>query len=162
MAETTLKELLGKTGKGVDSRKKNRLLLERLEKIDADGTLSSYTSRAEVAKALGYTSGKGSGYIWVMNRINEGRLSETIRGFSPNGKSINEYYYIKPSLKAETTKPVAPFHPDTVYSTPEVEPETKPQTVELVISVRGADIKIKADDAKQAVELVSLLVEKLQ
>lgn len=79
--------------RGMSVREKGRVLFSRLEELDKDGTLSKATSRADVARLVGYSEERAkAGYSWVSNLIRRGHLTETIREWTPSGKMVAEYH----------------------------------------------------------------------
>lgn len=86
------KEFLAKT-KGNDMKQstKSNLYFSNLQKLDESGELQRYTTRAEVAKAVGFLD-KTKGYTWMANAIRRGRIKETLL-YTENGKVHYEYHY---------------------------------------------------------------------
>ena len=86
------KEFLAKT-KGTDMKRttKNDLYFSNLKELDESGELQRYTTRSEVAKAVGFLD-KTKGYTWMANAIRRGRIKETIL-YTENGKVHYEYHY---------------------------------------------------------------------
>lgn len=90
---TFRKETKDKMKKEITVREKGRILFDRLRELDEDGTLSKASSRADVARLVGYSEERSkAGYAWVSNLIRRGHLEETIREWTPSGKMVAEYH----------------------------------------------------------------------
>lgn len=90
---TFRKETKDKMKKGITVREKGRILFDRLRELDEDGTLSKASSRADVAKLVGYSEERSkAGYAWVSNLIRRGHLEEIAREWTPSGKMVAEYH----------------------------------------------------------------------
>lgn len=92
---TLTNEFKEKTKKSLGNAKKRELRLKMLAKAEADGLLDKAKNRYEVANLAGFTTKqKQSGYLWVYKQIKEGKISEYIMDYLPNGKAEYEYHVI--------------------------------------------------------------------
>ena len=93
--------------KNMGVMKKGKVLFARLQELDSDGTLSKAKTRADVARLVGYSEERANaGYAWVSSLIKRGYVSETVQGWTPNGKMIAEYHMTgsKPDYGYERVK----------------------------------------------------------
>lgn len=87
------KKTQDKMKKGMSVREKGKILFARLQELEENGTLSKATSRADVARLVGYTEERAkAGYSWVSNLIHRGHIKETILEWTPSGKVVAEYH----------------------------------------------------------------------
>lgn len=87
------KKTQDKMNKSMSFREKGKILFARLQELDNDGTLSKATSRADVARLVGYSEERAkAGYAWASNLIKRGHLTEIIQEWTPSGRMIAEYH----------------------------------------------------------------------
>lgn len=163
---TLSKDTQDKMKKPMSVRKKGKELFSRLQELDADGTLSKAKTRADVAKLVGYSEERAkAGYSWVSNLINRGHVSETIREWTPSGKTIAEYHttgslpdygYEEVNRRRKKKAEIAEEWVKQQQNMP-VLAECKPIKIEIT---RGdTSIKVEMDDYEQINKLITTILK---
>lgn len=163
---TLSKDTQNKMKKPMSVRKKGKELFARLQELDADGTLSKAKTRADVARLVGYSEERAkAGYSWVSNLISRGHMSETIREWTPSGKTIAEYHttgslpdygYEEVNRRRKKKAEIAEEWVKQQQNMP-VLTERKPIKIEIT---RGdTSIKVEMDDYEQINKLVTTILK---
>ena len=145
---TISKETQEKQKKSMSKREKGRVLLARLQELEADGTLSKAKTRADVARLVGYPEERAkAGYSWVSNLISRGHISETIREWAPSGKTVAEYHVTGSTpdgwMKQQEQMPIL----------------TENKTIKIEITRSDMTIKVEMDSHEEASKLITTIIK---
>lgn len=152
---TFRKETKEKMTKQLSPVEKGKILYKKLQELEDNGTLSKAENRYEVAKLAGYPEERiSAGYSWISRLIKAGRVTETVRGFAPNGMPISEYHLVSKPTKAEVS----------TVSTTETETVIRPETtnsdvIKVEITRGGVTVKIEFTDSKLVSELIATMLK---
>ena len=165
---TFRKETKDKMKKEITVREKGRILFDRLRELDEDGTLSKASSRADVARLVGYSEERSkAGYAWVSNLIRRGHLEETIREWTPSGKMVAEYHvadsspdygYEEVNRRKALKEKVAEEWKKWQDKMP-VLSEEKPTNIKIEITRGDMTIKVEMDSHEEASKLITTIMK---
>ena len=137
------KDFKKKLNQPIGAKKRGELLWNRLVELDKSGDLQKATTRAAVAKLVGYTD-YHKGYRWVRGMVAKNALTETVRGFE-NGVAQYEYHLGTPLSYRSGRKPAFAKvgEPTRPVNKPIVKEEKVTKPITLTITVGDKSFKIE-------------------